>query len=255
MFNLSGKVGLVTGSSRGIGRAIAEQLAFAGAKVVISSRKIEACQLVVEELTEAGCTAAAIACNVSNKEDLENLVKETLSKFGHIDVLVLNAAANPAYGPSSELSDDVFDKIWQTNVKGVLQLCNMVLPGMAERSDGAVIIISSIDAVKGSAVLGAYAISKAAEAQLARNLAVEWGKHNIRVNAIAPGLVRTDFSQELWENPKLVKHIEATTPLGRIGEPDDIAGVAVCLAAAAGKFITGQYIVVDGGVTIYSGGI
>ncbi len=255
LFDLTGKVALVTGSSRGIGKAIAVQLAQAGAKVVVSSRKSEACQVVVDEIKATGKESIAIQANVSKREDLLNLVDQVEENFGSVDVLVCNAAANPAYGPSLELTDEAFDKILQTNVKGVLWLCNRVLPGMAARQGGSIIIISSIAATRGSPVLGAYAISKAAEVQLARNLAVEWGKHNIRVNTIAPGLIKTDFAKALWDNPTLLKQTEAMTPLGRIGDPDDIAGLAVCLASAAGKFITGQFLVVDGGLTIYGGGI
>jgi dehydrogenase/reductase SDR family protein 4 len=255
MFDLSGKVAVVTGSSRGIGKAIAQQLARAGAKVVISSRKADACQAVVDELAAEGMESIAVPCNVSNREDLNKLCAAAEAQFGPIDVLVCNAATNPVYGPSIDLTDEAFDKILATNVKGVLWLCNKVLPGMAQRNDGSIIIISSIAATRGSPVLGAYAVSKAAEAQLARNLAVEWGKHNIRINTIAPGLIKTDFAKALWDNPSLLKATEAMTPLGRIGEPDDIAGLAVCLASKAGKFITGQYLVVDGGFTIYGGGI
>ena len=255
LFDLTGKVALVTGSSRGIGKAIAMQMAHAGAKVVISSRKIDACQAVVAELKSSGREAIAIACNVSNNDDLNQLTRQVEAKWGQIDILVCNAATNPVYGPSLELTEEAFDKILATNVKGVFWLCNRVLPGMASRNDGAIIIISSIAAMRGTPVLGAYAISKAAEAQLARNLAVEWGKHNIRINTIAPGLIKTDFAKALWDNPTLLKRTEAMTPLGRIGEPEDIAGLAVCLASSAGKFITGQYLVVDGGLTIHGGGI
>jgi NAD(P)-dependent dehydrogenase (short-subunit alcohol dehydrogenase family) len=250
IFDLSGKVAVVTGSSRGIGKAIATQLSEAGAKVVISSRKLEACELVRQELKDRGKEAISIACNVSLKSDLEKLIEETKKVWGKIDILVCNAATNPVYGPSLDLAEEAFDKIMNTNVKSIYLLCNMVLPEMAERKDGSIIIISSIAAIRGSSVLGAYAISKAAEAQLARNLAVEWGPHNVRINAIAPGLIKTDFAKALWDNPKLLKQQEAMTPLRRIGEPEEIAGLAVCLAAPAGRYMTGQYIVVDGGATI-----
>jgi NAD(P)-dependent dehydrogenase (short-subunit alcohol dehydrogenase family) len=243
-------VAVITGSTRGIGKSIARLFAIFGAQVVISSRKKDQCDEVVAELTAQGLEAISIACNVSRPNDLDLLVEETLKHWQHIDILVCNAAANPTYGPSLETSGEVFDKIMNTNVKANFLLCNRVLPQMAERKDGAIILISSIAAVRGTPVLGAYAISKAAEAQLARNLAVEWGKHNIRVNTLAPGLVKTDFAKALWENPALLKAFEKSTPLGRIGEPDDIAGVALCLASKAGRYITGQYIVVDGGVTI-----
>ena len=250
IFDLTGKVALVTGSSRGIGRAIAEQMAVAGAKVVISSRKKDACVQVADDLQNKGHNAVAIPCNVANVEELQNLVAETKKEFGQIDILVANAATNPTYGPSLDMTDEVWDKIMSTNVKSVFRLCNMVLPEMATRKDGVVIVISSVAATMGSETLGAYAVSKAAEAQLTRNLAVEWGKHNIRVNAIAPGLIKTDFAKALWENPQLVKRVEAMTALKRTGETDDISGLAVALAAPACKFITGQFIVADGGMTI-----
>jgi len=250
VFDLTDKVAIITGSSRGIGKAIAFQLAQAGARVVISSRKLEACQQVAQELKDQGKEAVSIACNVSQKSDLQNLVDETKRHWGQIDILVCNAATNPVYGPSIDLTEEAFDKIMNTNVKSIYLLCNMVLPAMAERKDGSIIIISSVAAIRGSSTLGAYAISKAAEAQLARNLAVEWGKDNVRINTIAPGLIKTDFARALWENPKLLKQLEEFTPLKRIGEPEDIAGLAVCLAAPSGRYITGQYIVVDGGASI-----
>ena len=250
IFDLSGKVAVVTGSSRGIGRAIAEQMAIAGAKVIISSRKKDACKAVVEDLTAKGHNVFAIPCNVSNLDELQNLVKESKNKYGKIDILVANAATNPTYGPMLEMTDEVWDKIMNTNVKSVFRLCNMVLPEMAERKDGVVIVISSIAALMGTETLGAYAVSKAAEAQLTRNLAVEWGRHNVRINAIAPGLIKTDFAKALWENPQLLKRVEALAALKRTGETDDIAGLAVALATPACKFITGQFIVADGGMTI-----
>jgi len=250
MIDMSGKVALVTGSSRGIGKSIAQHLARAGARVVISSRKPEACEQVVHEMHQAGFEAMSVPCNVSHKDQLQNLVDSTLRAWGRIDALVCNAATNPVYGPLGDISDAAFDKIMGTNVRSTFWLCNMVLPQMAERGDGAVVVISSIAGLRGNPVIGTYGISKAAEAQLARNLAVEWGEHNIRVNAIAPGLVRTDFARALWENPDLLKETEAKTPLRRIGEPDDIAGLALFLASPLARFITGQVIVADGGVTI-----
>jgi NAD(P)-dependent dehydrogenase (short-subunit alcohol dehydrogenase family) len=247
---LDGKVAIVTGSSRGIGRSIAEHLAAHGARVVVSSRKLPACEEVVNAIRSAGGEAIALAANIGDKAQLEYLVAETRKRFGPIDILVCNAASNPYFGPMSGLPDDAFQKILQNNIVSNHWLANLVLPEMAQRKDGAVIIVSSIGGIKGSAVLGAYCISKAADMQLARNLAVEWGKQNIRVNCIAPGLVKTDFARALWDNPKLLAHTEATTPLGRIGEPDDIGGIAVFLASRAGAFVTGQTIVADGGVTI-----
>jgi len=251
-FTLTNKVAIVTGSTRGIGRSIAEHLAAAGAKVVISSRKAPACDEVAQSIRAAGGQAAAVPANIGDKAQLENLVVETRRIFGRIDVLVCNAASNPYFGPMAQLPDDAFQKILHNNVISNHWLCNLVLPEMAERKDGSIIIVSSIGGLKGTAALGAYAISKAADMQLARNLAVEWGKSNVRVNCIAPGLIKTDFARALWENPKLRAHYETLTPLGRIGEPDDIGGIAVFLASRAGAFVTGQTIVADGGVTIAS---
>jgi NAD(P)-dependent dehydrogenase (short-subunit alcohol dehydrogenase family) len=251
-FDLTGKVAIVTGSSRGIGCSIAEHLAAAGARVVVSSRKAPACEEVAQSIRTAGGEAVAIPANIGDKAQLENLVNETRRHWGRIDVLVCNAASNPYYGPMAQMPDEAFNKILQNNVVSNHWLASLVLPEMAERKDGVVIIVSSIGGLKGTAVLGAYAISKAADMQLARNLAVEWGPHNIRVNCIAPGLVKTDFARALWENPEVLTKYETQTPLRRIGEPDDIGGIAVFLASRAGAFVTGQTIVADGGVTIAS---
>jgi NAD(P)-dependent dehydrogenase (short-subunit alcohol dehydrogenase family) len=250
LFDLTNKVAIVTGSTRGIGRAIAEALARAGAKVVISSRKPEKCEEVTAAIRSEGLEATAIPCHIGKREDVEHLVSETKHRYGKIDVLVCNAAVNPYYGPMSGLSDEAFTKVIDSNVRSNLWLCNLAIPDMAQRRDGSVILVSSIGGLKGSLNLGIYAISKAADFQLARNLAVEWGPKNIRVNCIAPGLVRTDFARALWENPETLARAESTTPLRRIGEPEDIAGAAVFLASRAGAWTTGQVIVIDGGVTI-----
>ena len=250
MFSLAGKVALVTGSTRGIGKAIAEQMADAGAKVVISSRKAEACESVRAAFAARGQEVIAVPCNVGRKDELEKLVDAVMAKWGRIDILVCNAASNPVLGPMINVPDEAFDKIMLTNVKSVLWLANMVLPQMAERKDGAMIVLSSIGALRGSSQLGLYGTSKAAEAALCRALACEWGPQNIRVNCIAPGLIRTDFARALWEDETRRKAREALTPLRRIGEPQDIGGIAVFLASAAGSFVTGQMIVADGGVTI-----
>lgn len=253
MFDLSGKVAVVTGGSRGIGRSICEQMAKAGAKVVVSSRKLPACEEVVEGIKKAGGEAMAVSANISDKSQLENLVAKTRAAYGKIDILVCNAAANPYYGPLKGLSDEAFNKIMQNNVLSNLWLANMVCPEMAERKDGAVIVISSIGGLTGSKALAAYGLSKAADMSLVKSLAMEWGKSNVRVNAIAPGLIKTDFARALWENPKILGYMENNSPLGRIGEPDDIGGVAVFLASRAAAFITGQTIVADGGVTVSGG--
>ncbi len=250
MFDLHGRVAVITGSTRGIGLAIAQRMAEFGANVVISSRKEDACIQVADAITKTGGTALAIPANIGDRDALQKLVDRTIAKWGKIDILVCNAAINPHFGPMRTIEDSAFDKIMASNVRSNLWLCNMVIPQMAERKDGAVVVISSIAGLKGNEMLGAYGISKAAEFQLVRNLAVEWGSANVRINAIAPSIVRTDFARALWENPETYKDAVARYPLGRIGEPDDIAGAAIFLASRAGAFVTGQVIVVDGGVTI-----
>lgn len=250
MFDLTGKVALITGSSRGIGKAIAECMVKQGAKVVISSRKADACTAVADEIKAAGGTAVAIPCNIGRKDELQALVDGTRKAFGKIDTLVCNAATNPVFGPMTDVSDEAYDKIMDTNVKSAFWLSNMVLPEMAERGDGAAILISSIASMYGNRKLGIYGISKAAEQQLVRNLAVEWGPKGIRVNAIAPGLIRTDFARALWEDDKRRKLMETVTPLQRIGEPEDIGWLATYLASDGARFVTGQTIVADGGRTI-----
>jgi NAD(P)-dependent dehydrogenase (short-subunit alcohol dehydrogenase family) len=249
-FRLDGQVAIITGSSRGIGKQTALLMARLGAKVVVSSRKAEACEAVATQIREERGEAAVIACNVSRKPEVEALIAGTVGRFGRIDILVCNAAANPAFGPMSELSDEAFDKIMATNVKANLWLCNLVIPGMAERGGGAVVIVSSIAGLRASPMIGAYGLSKAADFALARTLAVEWSGRNIRINCVAPGLIRTDFARALWEDPERLAKRNAATPLRRIGEPDEIAAVAAFLAAPAASFITGQTIVADGGVTI-----
>jgi NAD(P)-dependent dehydrogenase (short-subunit alcohol dehydrogenase family) len=250
MFNLTGQVAVVTGSTKGIGRAIAEELARAGSKVVISSRKPEACEEVAAAIVKEGYEAIAIPCHIGRREECEALIAKTREKWGKIDTLICNAAINPYYGPMTGVADEVFDKVMQTNIRSNLWLANLVRPEMAARRDGTIVIVSSIGGLKGTDILGLYAISKAADMQLARNLAVEWGPDNIRVNCIAPGLVKTDFARALWEDPELRKGSEERTALRRLGEPEDIAGAAVFLASRAGRWITGQTIVIDGGRTI-----
>lgn len=250
MFDLAGKVAIVTGSSRGIGRAAVEALARAGAKVVVSSRKPEAIEPVAAAIRAGGGEAVAIPCNVGREDQLQGLVAETRARFGPVDVLVGNAAVNPYFGSLDALPREPFDKIMGTNVWSNLVLARLVMPDMAERREGSIIIISSIAGLKGTSTLGAYAISKAADFQLARNLAVEWGRHNIRVNCIAPGLIRTDFARALWEDERMLQGNLRQCPLGRIGEVEDIAGAVVFLASPAARFMTGQVMVIDGGVTI-----
>jgi len=249
-FDLSGKVAVVTGSTRGIGKSIAEELARAGAKVAVSSRKADACEQVRAEFEKLGYEVLAQPCNVSRKEELQALVDATRQRWGRIDIAVSNAASNPYYGPLAAIPDDAFDKIFANNVKSVLWLAGMTLPGMAELGGGSYITVGSIGGIRASTVIGAYGISKAADHHLVRNLAAEWGPKNVRVNAIAPGLIRTDFARALWEDDKRRQQREAETPLRRLGEPKDIGAIAVFLASEAAAFITGQTIVADGGVTI-----
>jgi NAD(P)-dependent dehydrogenase (short-subunit alcohol dehydrogenase family) len=252
LFSLDGKVAVITGSSRGIGKAIAERMAEHGARVVISSRKSEPCAEVAGSInaTHGAGRAIAIPANISSKHDLMHLVGETTRQLGRIDILVCNAASNPYYGPMAGIEDDQFRKILENNVIANHWLINFASPQMLARKDGAIIIVSSIGGLRGSPVIGAYNVSKAADFQLARNLAVEYGPSNVRVNCIAPGLIKTDFARALWEDPEALKQRTGTTPLRRIGEPDEIAGAAIFLASKAGSFVTGQAIVVDGGVTI-----
>lgn len=250
MFSLKDKVVVVTGSTKGIGKSIAEEMANAGAKVVISSRKADACEAVLEEFRARGQEAIAVPCNVGSKEQLQHLVDTTIAKWGRIDALVCNAASNPVFGPLTKVPDEAFDKVMLTNVKSVFWLANLAIPHIAAQGGGSVIIISSIGALRGSDVMGLYGTSKAAEMGLARALAVEWGPKNVRVNTIAPGLIKTDFARALWEDEERRARREESTPLRRIGQPRDIGGVAVFLASEAGSFVTGQVIVADGGVTI-----
>ncbi len=250
LFDLTGRTAIVTGSTRGIGRAIAEQMALAGANVVVSSRKADACERVAGEISASGGKAAAIPCHIGDNAQLQQLVDKTHDKFGKIDILVCNAAINPHYGAIEDISDEVFDRMMTVNIRSNLRLAALVRPEMAARKDGAIVIVSSIGGLMGNSVIGTYGITKAADMQLVRNLATSWGKDGIRVNAIAPGLVKTDFAKALWDNPETLKASLRNSPLGRIGEPVDIAGAALLLASDAGRFMTGTTIVVDGGATI-----
>ncbi|MDP6980001.1 MAG: SDR family oxidoreductase [Myxococcota bacterium] len=254
LFDLTGKVAVITGSSRGIGKSIAEQLAAHGARVVISSRKPEPCEAVAAEIN-AACAdgpgeAISLPANISEKEALQGLVDQTRERLGPIDILVCNAAVNPFYGSSMDIPDSAFDKIMSANIKSNHWLCNMVIPEMTERGGGSIIVVSSVGGTRASTVLGAYNISKAADLALVRNLSAEHGPNNIRVNAIAPGLIRTDFARALWENPKTLKTVTSTTPLRRIGDPEEVGGIAVFLCSKAGSYVTGSTLVVDGGMTI-----
>ena len=248
MFDLSGRVALVTGATRGIGKSIAEELARAGARVALCSRKAEACESARKDLQAQGFEVLALPCNVSRKDELQALVDATRAKWGRIDIVVANAASNPHYGPLTEISDEAFDKIFTNNVKSILWLAAMTLPGM--KDGGSFIVVGSIGGLLANTVIGAYGVSKAADHHLVRNLAAEWGPKKVRVNAIAPGLVKTEFARALWEDEKRAAERVSNTPLRRLGEPRDIGGIAVFLASDAAAFITGQVIVADGGVTI-----
>ncbi|MGI4818386.1 SDR family oxidoreductase [Brevundimonas sp.] len=251
LFDLSGKVAVITGSSRGIGKAIAEAMADHGAKVVISSRNQDACDAVAAEINAKHPGAAlAVAASLSRKEELEGLIAKARDTFGKVDIMVCNAASNPHYGSLKTISDDAFRKIMDNNVLANHWLSQLVADEMIERKDGAIIIISSIGGLRGSTTIGAYNVSKAADMQLARNLAVELGQHNVRINCIAPGLIRTDFAKALWDNPEAERRFNASHPMRRIGEAEEIAGAAVFLASPAASYVNGQTIVVDGGSTI-----
>lgn len=254
LFDLSGQTALITGSSKGIGKAIAARMAQHGAKVVVSSRKADVCDAVVEEINrdyaDRGGKAVSIPAHIGHKEQLQMLVDKTQQELGPIDILVPNAAVNPYYGPSKDMPDSAWDKIMETNVRSTFWLCNMVIPGMAERGKGAVTIIASIAGLQGSVELFAYSVSKVAEHQLARNFALEYGHMGVRVNAIAPGLIKTDFAKALWTDPVRLERINEKMPLRRLGHPDEIAGAALFLSSKAGAYVTGQVINIDGGAAI-----
>ncbi len=254
LFDLTGKVALLTGASKGMGLSMAEGLAEHGARVVISSRKLDQCEQVAAGLNDrlGPGTATAIACNIGYKEQLQALVDETRDRLGPIDVLVHNAGVNPFYGSMSEIPDEAFDKIMGSNVRSVHWLCQMVGPDMIGKGSGAIMVTSSTGAFHASEVLGTYGISKLADIALVRNLAAEWGPHGVRVNAICPGLIRTDFAKALWDNPEAAQRANEQIPLRRLGEPDDLKGLAVFLASDASSYITGQALTVCGGSRMWS---
>tara|TARA_A100001011_G_scaffold388842_1_gene469255 strand:- start:572 stop:1345 length:774 start_codon:yes stop_codon:yes gene_type:complete len=250
LFNLKNKAVVITGSSRGIGKGMAKRFAEFGAKLIISSRKINACKEVESEIIKKGGIAFSKECNISKKNQCEDLIDFCVEKFGKIDVLVCNAASNPYYGDLAKIPDELFDKIMNNNVKSNLWLCKKAIPFLKQRDSSSIIIVSSIAGLQGVKNLGAYSISKTADIGLIRSLAVELGKFNININGLCPGIIKTDFARELWENPDILKDVESQAPLGRIGTVDEVTGAAILLASSAGSFITGQVITMDGGVTI-----
>ncbi|MGB3556335.1 MAG: SDR family oxidoreductase [Jannaschia sp.] len=250
LFDLTGKVALVTGSTKGIGRAIAVGLSEAGARVVVSSRTQADCDAVAAGIVADGGEAVGIAANISRDGDLDALVDGAEAAFGPVDILVCNAAVNPYFGPFLDTPDDAFDKTIRVNIRSNMRLARRVVPGMRDRRDGAIIVISSIAAFKGSDNLGIYALTKAADTQLVRNLAVAYGPDNVRVNGIAPALVRTDFARTLWEDEARAERVAQSYAMKRLGEPDDIAGAAVFLAGPSATWLTGQTLIIDGGWSV-----
>jgi NAD(P)-dependent dehydrogenase (short-subunit alcohol dehydrogenase family) len=254
LFDLSGKVALVTGASKGMGQAMAEGLAEHGAKVVISSRKLDQCEAVAKALNDklGPDTAVPIACNIGYKDQLQALVDATHEKLGLIDVLVHNAGINPFYGPMSEIPDEAFDKVLASNVRSVHWICQLVGPDMIEKGCGSIMVTSSTGAFSPSETLGTYNISKLADIALVRNLAAEWGPKGVRVNAICPGLIKTDFAKALWDNPEAAARANESIPMRRLGESQDLKGLAVYLASNASSYMTGQALTVCGGAHMWS---
>lgn len=249
-FNLKDKVAIVTGSSKGIGKAIAKGLAQMGAAVVISSRNQEACNEVVSEFETEGLKAVGIACHIGKEEQRKNLVDTVVEKLGRIDILVNNAAINPVYGPIENVESDIFDKIMEVNVKAPWALSNLVLPHMQSNKKGSIINIASVEALTPGFGLGLYSTSKAALLMLTKNQAKEWGQHGVNVNAICPGLIQTKFSAALWTNEKLLGKLEKSIPSGRMGQPEEMIGLACLLASDAGSYMTGGVYTADGGYMI-----
>jgi NAD(P)-dependent dehydrogenase (short-subunit alcohol dehydrogenase family) len=254
LFDLTGRVALLTGASKGMGKAMAEGLAEHGAKVMISSRKLDQCDRAAGEINES-CgeeRAFAYACNAGQKEQLQDLVAATRERVGPIDVLVGNAGVNPFYGSMSAITDDAYDKVMSTNVKSNHWLIQMVAPDMIEKGRGSIMITSSTGAFEPSLTLGTYGISKLAVIALVRNIAAELGPRGVRANAICPGLIRTDFARALWDNPAAEQRANSQIPLRRLGEADDLKGLAVFLASDASAYVTGQALTVCGGAQMWS---
>jgi NAD(P)-dependent dehydrogenase (short-subunit alcohol dehydrogenase family) len=253
LFSLEGKVALITGSSSGMGKAIAEAMGQQGASVIISSIDAKACEDVCKELTAQNIKAISLPCDITGKEPLVKLVDDAIKHFDKIDILVCNAGMANQFGSLLNTSDDEWEKIMKVNLQTTLWLTQLIVPKMTVRKDGVIILMSSIAGVRGNKGLGLYGISKAGLAQLARNLAVELGPDNIRINSISPGVIETAFSKPLMDNDEVLKRRLSLTPLRRVGQPHEVAGVAVMLASKAGGFITGQNIIVDGGTVISDG--
>lgn len=251
LFKLDGKVAVVTGASKGIGEAMARGLAEFGAKVVVSSRKQEAVDAVADAFKADGLEATGIAANVGNPADLANLIDNTVENYGGLDILINNAAANPVFGPIQNTDERAFDKIIDVNLKGPFELCKKAYPVLKQRGGGSIIHISSIGGLKPEAGIGIYSVSKAAIINLTQAMAQDWGPDNIRVNAICPGLIRTKFSQALWQNDEILERFVKQIPLGKPGEPDNIAGLAVFLASDAAAYCTGGAYLVDGGYSTH----
>ncbi|NJC26993.1 glucose 1-dehydrogenase [Neolewinella antarctica] len=249
-FDLSGKVAIVTGSSKGIGLSIARGLAESGAKVVISSRKQDAVDAVAKELTEAGLEAIGIACHIGDGDQREQLIAKTMDTYGRIDILVNNAAINPFYGPLEAADEAVFDKIMSVNVKAPWILSNLVQPHLKASGGGSIINISSVEGIHPGFRLGLYSMTKSALIMLTKNQAKEWGRYGIRSNVVCPGLVKTKFSESLWSNEQMVKQYTSVVPLRRMAEPDEMAGIVMLLASDAGAYMTGGVYAADGGYLI-----
>ncbi len=250
LFDLSGKVAIVTGASKGIGEAIAELYGAAGARVVVSSRKLDAVNRVAESIIKKGGQAKAIACHMGDTADIARLMEETISDYGTIDIVVNNAAANPAFGPVVETDGSVFDKIMNVNVKGPFELAKKAYPFMKQKKSGSVINISSIGGLRPEPGLGIYSVSKAALISLTKVMAKEWGDDNIRANVICPGLIKTKFSEALWSNDKIMHTMMKILPIKRVGTPEEIAALALYLASDASAYSTGGVFTADGGFTI-----